>query len=736
MPSRLLAWGASLTTLLAAAPALAQTAPPEEPSTAVEDIVVTAQRREQTLQDVPISVSVFSAETIRRARVDTVDDLVALTPGVSGAAVATTTPRITIRGVSTDDFGVGSDPALGVYVDDVYLGRGVSSISDLFDIARVEVVKGPQGTLFGRNTTAGAISITTRRPGDSAEGELDVSYGRFDDLLARGAVNLPLGDGLALRLAGSSRTREGPYRNTLGGRLGGIDSQAGRATLGYDGSGFDALFSVEHRSTRNLPGASINPDFVGGDRYGPASVNLASNTPERARDDIDATRATLRLEAELSDAITLTSITAYNGFKNDYLEDTDASPLTLLHFGTRGKQDSYSQELRLNGEAGRLTWFVGASAARDEIRSDQTAAFSEKDFCPILFGASCLDATGAAGSDRVAETSFGRSRNTSLALYTDLTYALTDRVDLIGGLRYSHDRKRFAVRYATGDNLLGPIFVTPPPAEDLAALGTLDADGTLNQRYSQSSWQPRLAINVDLTDRVSAYASASRGFKAGGFNQLVPGPAFGAESIWNYEVGLKGDLIDRRLRFDLSAFYYEYSDLQVLIDFAGSVITRNAGSATGYGAEAQLVWRPVDTFSLSLGAAYLDATYDTFRPSADLDYSGNRLPRAPKFSGNIVGDLDLPRRDGLSLLGRVEASYRSEQFYDPSNSGFERQAGYALVNLSGGLGFGDRFEVRAFVQNLLDEEYLIDTSVTVPGLLTYTQRGEPRTYGVQLLARF
>jgi iron complex outermembrane receptor protein len=235
----------------------------------VDEIVVTAQRREQSLRDVPVSVSVFDEAFLEKSRVDTIDDLATQAPGLSGTAVSTTTPRITVRGVSTDDFGVGSDPALGVYIDDVYLGRGVSSISDLFDVARVEVIKGPQGTLFGRNTTAGAISVTTNRPTDDLEANIDVSYSRFDDVQARGAVNLPLGDGVALRLAASTRTREGPFTNTLGGRLGGIDSQAVRGTFGLERGPLDLTVSLEHRSTRNAPGPYLNPDLVGGERYGP-----------------------------------------------------------------------------------------------------------------------------------------------------------------------------------------------------------------------------------------------------------------------------------------------------------------------------------------------------------------------------------------------------------------------------------------------------------------------------------
>lgn len=703
-----------------------------------EEILVTAQKRAQVLTDVPIAISAFDETFLERGRTQTVADLVAFTPGVSGTTVATTTPRITIRGVSTEDFGVGSDPALGVYVDDVYLGRAVSSISDLFDVERVEVIKGPQGSVFGRNTTAGAISIITNKPdADTTESRLDASYGRFDLLDVRGAVNVPLGGGWAGRVAGSTRNRDGFNRNTLGGRIGAIESHAGRATLGYDGAGpVTGYASFEYRSARGEPGPYINPFLVGTDPFGPISSNLTNASTDRARDDIDAYRATLRLEAELAPELSLASITTYNGFDNRYLEDTDASPLTLLHFGTDGEQDSYSQELRLDGEAARLTWFLGASAARDVIRSTQFALFAEEDFCGILFAASCTDAVGAPGDPRVLEASIAGTRNTSLALFGDATLELTDRLDVTAGLRFSRDRKRFRVRLPAGANLLGPVIIVPPATDDLAAFGRLDPDGTLRQRYASSSWQPRVAITYDLSDDLTAYASASRGYKAGGFNQLSPGPAFSPEKIWSYEAGLKGSLLDGRVRFDLAAYHFDYADLQVLIDQAGGTLTRNAGSASGDGVEFSASARLADGVTLSAGAAYQDAQYDRFTPNAGQDFSGNRLVRAPEWSANLVADAQVPVTARADVLARMEVSYRSRQFFDPSNSAFESQRGYTLVNASAGVAIDDRVEVRGFVQNLFGKAYLVDTSVIAPDLLAYSQRGERRTYGLQLLARF
>ena len=734
MKRRLIA-GSTLALAMAATPALAQS----EPGGAVTDenaIIVTAQRREQSLREVPIAVSVFGSDFLEKSRTATVTDLVAFTPGVSGTSVAQTTPRIAVRGISTEDFGVGSDPALGIYIDDVYLGRGVSSVADLFDVRQVEIVKGPQGTLFGRNTTAGAVSITTAKPTGDFEASGELSYGRFDEIVGRAVVNLPLGEEWALRIAGSSRTRDGFVRNTEGGRIGAIDSQAVRASLGYSGAATTVLASFEYRDTRNQPGPYINPVLVGTDPFGPVSSNLVEGQAGAPRDDIDSYRATLRIEHEFADGTTLTSISAYNGFNNSYLEDTDASPLSLLEFGTQGSQDSYSQELRLTGETGRLDWSFGAIAARDIARSNQFARFSEEDFCAVMFAADCASAVGAAGELQVFERSEATSRNTSYGFFGDFTFKASDRLDLIVGLRFSRDRKNFSVRLPRNENLLGPVIIVPPSNAALAALGTLAPDGTLQQTYRDSGWQPRFALNYRVTDAVSAYASVTRGYKAGGFNQLNPGPAFQPEGVWSYEVGVKGDIPQHRFTFDLAAYRFDYSNLQALVDFAGSLITRNAGTATGEGIEGSISFRPATGFSLSAGAAWQDIRYGSFIAGPGQDFTGNRLVRAPEFTANLVADVDTPVSETLRLLARGEFSYQSSQFFRPSNDPFTRQGGFAIVNGSIGFGLGEHFSIRAFASNLFDEHYLVDAAITVPGLLLYTQRGEPRTFGVQTALQF
>ncbi|GAB5482622.1 MAG: TonB-dependent receptor [Parasphingorhabdus sp.] len=711
----------------------------ESDSQTTNMIVVTAQRRSESIVDVPISISAYDENFLERSRVEKVDDLVQFTPGVNGANVSTTTPRLNIRGVSTEDFGIGSDPVLGVYVDEIYLGRGVSSINDLFDVERVEIVKGPQGSLFGRNTTAGAISVTTNKPDPFAfDAAASASYGNFDEVSTQAMINTPLGGDWAFRIAGSYRARDGFIDNMLGGDLADTETGAVRAAIAKDGSTFDITLSGEWRRTSDGGNGYLNRILVGGDPFGDISTDLG----EGARDDIDSYRIALQLEKDFGE-VTLTSITGFSGFFNqDYLEDTDASPLNLLHFGTNGDQDTFSQELRLSGTAGRLDWFVGASAAFDDVRSTQFANYDEDTICVALSeftAAGCADIFGVAGSGIILEESIASGQYENYAIYGDATFALTDRLDVTVGLRYSYDRKDFRARIPVPDNVLGNVIINAPDLNAAAQFGEALLDGTVRQRQSWDSFQPRFVLSYAASDDVNFYASATKGFKSGGFNQLELGEAFDPETIWSFEIGSKGIILDGAVRYAIAGYYYTYDDLQVLVQVQGipAPVTRNAGASEGYGVELELDAEPVDGLRILAGIALQNAEYTEFQAAPDADFSGNALVRSPDFTASMVADYrgDISESSGFFLRG--EYSYRSSIFFRPTNQTDVRQQGYSLVNTSAGLSFGDgRFELSAYAENLFDEDYLIDISEVIPELLEYTQRGLPRTFGVRFKARW
>ena len=708
---------------LMAMPAQAQIEPDDE-------IIVTAQRREQTLQDVPLSVTVIPEAVLERSQISTAEDLVSLSPGVDGTSVAATTPRINIRGVSTEDFGVGSDPALGFYVDGVYLGRGVSSLNDIFDLDRVEIAKGPQGTLYGRNTTAGAINFITNKPVIGEEAfSASVAAGNYDYLRGRATANIPVSENFALRVAGTYRQRDGYVDNTLGGdALGAERTQAIRVSGLYSGERVEVLLSGESRSTRNGAQPYISVPLVGTDVFGDATTDLGGD----GRDEIDSYRVFADITADLG-ALELQSITSFTGFGDQsYLEDTDASPLTLLHFGTDGKEDTISQEFRLSGANDRIDWFAGVSGAWTDTRSTQSANFAEDSWCLVLAGDSCLNAFGFNGEPLVTESSVASGDFTNYAVFGDVIFSVTDRLDVTVGARYSRTEKDFDLAFPANANLLGPIILTPPSRADLEAFGTVSTDGVLQRNESWEDFQPRFVVAYDVAQNLNVYASATKGFKSGGFNQLNLGPAFDEETIWSYEVGAKGRL-GSTLRYDLAAYYYEYDDLQVLIQLPGlpAPITQNAAQSQAIGLEAQADWTPVDSLTLSGGLSVQDAEYDAFQRDAATDLSGNRLVRTPDFSATFVADYSAPLMGQEAFL-RGEYSYRDNVFFTPENTEFASQDGFSLVNASAGVVLNDRIRIVAFARNLLDKDYLVDAQTVVPELIQYTQRGEPRTYGVEV----
>lgn len=698
-------------------------------------ITVTAQRREQSARDVPIALSVFGAETLNRVGVNDVSDLAALTPGFSGFTVSNAQPLLTVRGVGSNDFSVGNDPALGVYVDDVYIGRSAGAVTSLFDVERVEILKGPQGTLFGRNTTAGALSIVRNRPGDEAEAYVSAAYGELETSEFQAAVNLPLGEnGWAMRAAGIYRAA-GEYLTNLvtGDDLGAAETFAGRVALRRQGAFSDIQLDVDYQNDdsdsavyRSLTfpapsGAPLRDDEV--------LTDLADNRADR-----DVVAVTLRGAFDIGN-FALKSVSAFRSYEIDYREDTDGSPLTLVHFGTAEESKAYSQEFRFNSPADdRLVWFVGASLFYEDIDARTSVDYAEEDLCFLLAGAPCapvLGVPGFAGSD-VREINQASAEYLNLAVFGDMTWSATDRLNLTVGLRYSYDDKS-----ATIFNPLPDGAVVAPAALGTPALFLAPTGGEIELTDDFSEFQPRFAVDYRAADNLLVYASATRGYKSGGFNILVPqAGAFDPETIWSYEAGLKGAVLNNALTFDLAGFYYEYDNLQVQVVQAVTV-TANAASSTGRGVEASITARPVDGLSVIAGLALLDAEYDAFVFSPTQDFSGNALPRAPDVTANVSLAYTLPVTPDSNLDLRLDWSYASEQFLLAANQPESRQGAFHLLNGEITYDFAQgRYALSVFGRNLTDEVYINQAQVIDDLGVAVNQVARPRTVGARLQFRY
>jgi len=692
----------------------------------VGEIVVTAERRAADLQSVPIAITAMTGDQLDRSGIQSTQDLQVRTPGLVFTTNASYGQPY-IRGIGSDFLSAGADPSVAVNVDGVYQTRATAALQDLFDIDRVEVVKGPQGTLYGRNATGGAINIITRDPGSSFEAAGDMLYGNYDKLRLRGVVNVPLvDDRLALRASGYFTRRDGYTDNLeLGKKLDGEHVWAVRAklkasltpdltiTLGGD--------LTREDSTRNLA-PKLNP------LYPAPSLDLLGaeiiDDPRTVRNndanalDVRRSAAQATIDWRLG-VVNFKSITSYAHTSNSLALDLDATEVNFAHDTLDEKSDAFSQELQFSSSNDTaFSWIVGAYYLHEKAQQ-HFQVFLSPFAATIAYPVS--------------------NKVDAYALFGQGKYKLTDRLGLIAGLRYSHERKR-----AGFTNI-----VTDPAGIITSVPGGGIFTTAFDSKASWKAWTPKFGAEYQLADKVMLYASATRGFKSGGFNLLGSGERFAPEYVWSYEAGLKSTLLDKRLRLNLAAFHYDYSGLQVnrynpTTGGATTTIT-NAASASIDGIDADIVAVLARGLELDGGVSILDAKYQNFlsanpdaaNPFVDQDLSGNTMPRSPKFTFNLglQYSLDLIERGTLTLRG--ETRRQSHIWFDQFNATGVEQGSYMLFNGSISWTSGhDRWRVQLFGRNLTDKLYRQSTirATSTTGTLDFW--GAPRTYGVEIGFRY
>ncbi|KAF0182429.1 MAG: TonB-dependent receptor plug [Caulobacteraceae bacterium] len=714
---------------------------------AEEEIVVTAQKREQSIQDTPLAISAFGAQALQDLQVSDVADLASVAPGLQGVAVSSGQPLLSIRGIGSNDFSVGADPALGVFIDEVYVGRSAGAITNLFDVERVEVVRGPQGTLFGRNTTAGAISIIRNQPTQEFEASAAVTVAELNEVAAQAIVSGPVSDELALRGSIYSRQRDGYIDQVpTGEELGNIDSFSARIAAALDpsdGVRFNLSFDFQRDDessaiyqSRSFNGAVTDLDFH------QSTTNLTQDELYNQR---DIYLAALRGAFDLG-PFTLTSITAYRTYQLDYQEDTDGGPANLLAFSVDEAQQAVSQEFRLNYSSDRIDWFVGASYFSEDIEQTSRANYNEEDVC----GAVARVAIGATlpcgpllnflsggaipdtfvGLPSVTDVNNADATYSSWGVYTDLTYHVSDDLRLIAGVRFSNDDKEVVIDNPAPASSVAPLLLGSPTV----FLESTVAPVSLSDSWSD--WSPRFAIQYDLNDDLMAYVSAARGYKSGGFNLLVPsGGTFDPEIVTSYEAGLKGSLAEGRLIFDMDAFYYEYQDLQVQIVNAFP-ITENAGEARGYGLEASFQARPTDALHIGGSLMLLDAEYTEYSPSPGIDYKGNRLNRAPSVAASLQADYTFVLGATGELTLGANVRYQDDTYHSPDNNNVQFAPTNTLTDVRASWSPNETWTLTAFVNNVFDEQYITQTQQLAALGIQVIQAGEPRIAGLRLNADF
>jgi len=734
--------------LLALTPAVASAqdadVPADAASTAPQEglgeIVVTAQRRSQNIQDVPISIAAISGEALTEVGIRDPRDLSILVPGLSSqAGTSATTTSLFLRGVGIGDFNSNTTGAVGVYVDDVFLGANAGKLFNVFDSDGIEVLKGPQGTLYGRNTTAGAIRFSSRKPTDEFSANAALSYGRFNEVQVEGGVGGPIvTDLLKMRVAGTYLRRDGWLLNRVtGNKLNDLDMWAGRAIVDLTPSE-DVLIRAIVHGGQNRGGArqfqhrgqgvdfAGNPNFADGvplDGLGYADTDGDLNAGDydiEGQERVNVFGASLTASINFS-GVTLTSISAYEQVRRSTVEDTDASPNNVLTATYIDRPQQYSQELRLQSrDGGAVNWIVGGYYFHDKLVTESAFDILRVFRDPNdLLGT--FDPVNSIGNFAYPYT----QKTESWAAFAQADVKLSDRLTLTGGLRYSADSIDFDFHSFFDDVIVVPV---------------LDFEGS--KTFKDLSW--RAALSFQATDDLLFYASSSKGYNSGGFAggsssdpaQLQP---FRSEKLYAYEAGFKSDLLDRTLRFNAAAFYYDYRDLQVFVfDTSGVLPVQrklNAGNAELYGLEIELQAQPSRTFNAFVNASLLHARYKDFTALAADDYSGNKLVNAPEYAISAGFSLTQPLPGDSALKLRVDGSLQSETFLTPDNVRANRVKPYGIANARlSWLSADENLEVALWAKNITGTRYVTYVSPVVT--MDQLNYNDPATYGVQAVLKF
>ncbi|WP_227698465.1 TonB-dependent receptor [Sphingomonas hengshuiensis] len=698
----------------ACAPAMAQaqTASSDDtPRAGIDDIVVTATRTGETrLQDTPLAVTAFDAAALERTGLKDIRDLTTMTPNLQvtqNGAFA----QVYIRGVGSNNVFGGSDPSSTIHLDGIYLARPASYFGNFLDVERIEVLRGPQGTLYGRNSVGGTISIVSRKPTNEYEARAQLTYGNYEMLRGEGYVSGPIvRDVLAASVSIIGTRRDGYIQNIAAGQP---DADNER-TFGIRG---------QLRFTPSAPlEVIVRGDYLNSNDRLAGYVKLLQRTTDPVANSVLgdyrkiaanisplSRRRQQGVAGEINydlGGVALKSLTGYRENQLIGVTDTDATTLNTRRTDQFEAQRQFSEELTLSGELGPLGYIVGAYYFSEWIK--------------------VRSAVTTFAANRVAYQPLVETE--ALAGFGQLSYALGDKVTLTAGIRYTDERKDFD-QFANQTNATTGAQVATYPR-------------SYARRGNYQAWTPKFGIEFRPAGGVLVYASATKGFKSGGFNMASVNPAqgFAPETLWSYEAGAKLDLLDRTLRVNLAAFHYDYQNLQVQAFITPGVTDiTNASDARVDGVEVETVFQPARWAQLGANLAYLDARYKNY-PGAlgagnvTFDASGNRLNLSPRWSYTVYAQGDVPLAGG-SVIARTEWSYRSRQYFTAANTGLDQQAPYGLLGAT--LGYtlpGGRYDVMVFGRNLTNRQYVTSTASFASGIVGRV--GEPRVYGVRLVGKF
>jgi len=701
---------------------------------AIDEIIVTANKREQSLQDTALAISAITEEGLAARGIESGYDLQFSVPGLTIGESTAGPAQVTLRGVGMGNIFLGGDPGVPIHIDGHYVQDSKYILQGFTDVERVEVLRGPQGTLYGRNAIGGSINIITKRPKEEFEASLGIDLGNYDKRLLQGSISGPLTDDLRGRFSISDEKRDGFVENISlsGGQdYKNSDYTSLRGLLEYDltdsvlvtFSGYYFEDFGNNNVARNTSeiATGMPPGFVDYYTLNNAQSNPTVSDPRKVRfnagDDVfnRAQGASVDIEWDL-DGMRLRSLSSYNNSKSSILSDSDASDVvTLAHGNFRRSHETFSQEFQLLSAAdSKLEWILGLFYYDED--SDGSETFDWDNFFV------------ADGSKSILDT-FYDLNSTALGVFGQVEYPLTDKLSIVGGLRYNKDKK-------------SNVGILDIPDFGLLAITVADSN----------QWEEitgKIGFDYHIDDDVMLYASYATGYKAGGYSLIQP--SYDPETVEAYETGLKGLWFDRKMQASLSAFYYDYTDKQEFQRDNFSALITNAGAATVWGLELEGTATPFSAFTIDASVAYLNAEYDEFNTIDNVDaqrlalglqdLSGNKVPRSPEWKVHL--GLQYEWTMGLGqLLARVDTVWVDEQFSAPFNrQDRDLMDSYHRTNAQVSWESDSQlWQASLYVQNLEDDDVvanLFDGSdlVGLP-VAVYGHYFEPRTFGVKLTRNF
>lgn len=738
-----------------------------ETTQGLQDIIVTAQRRSENLQNVPIAITSASADTLATARVDNISNIQAISPSITFRAtnISSSTANVIIRGLGTTGNSRSFEGSVGVFIDGVYRTRAAAALQNFLDIDNLQVLRGPQGTLFGKNTTAGALLLTSAKPNvDRPGGLVDMSYGNYDSLIVRAAGNVPVAEGVALRIAGLASTREGFYTDAQTGRdLNGDSTRAVKAQLLFEPTSDISIRLIGDYSRGGgnccYATSSFNPGptqplidaltLAGGLRLpSPKPGDFEQTLNGDGHQTIEDYGGTALIDIGIGGG-NLKSVTALRRFTVDQRDmDPDFSGADIFRYFESFRSRFFSQELTYTAKVEPLNAdiVVGGfySSERLQMERELPWASQAQTFWDIALSGLGLPPGTAYAAPGLWASEDMRGRAKSYAGFAHMDFALGERFNVIAGLRYSVEKKQGSFRNP---------FYRPQPNDVFRLLG-VQPGPAYDRNTTDKALSGTFGIQFRPADDVMLYATFNRGFKAGGVNidangagtrannpAEVPGavplnPVYRPEKVNAYELGAKIQYFDRRARTNIALFYYDLSDLQIA-QFVGLRFTvLNARAAKDYGVEVENLFQLTDALTLGVDATYIPHAKYAADGNIDPVLSGSRFRFAPKLSGNASLSLDQPLSGDVNLVARVQYQYTSAQLIN--TAGVSRQGPVSLVNANLGVKLpNSNLTVEGWVQNLFDKTYFTQAFETP--LQTGDQNGylgSPRTYGIRLRATF